>query len=174
MRANPNPNPNPNPNRIASERTDAGFSLVEVMVAIVILTVGLLSLAQMMVVATHSNSLSGRMTSCSALAKEQLERLKASPFYTDPVAKTRNPQLNAGGDINATVGGYSQIYDADGLPAAVGMFEVRWQITDVNDPGLPLQMVRIQMRCLPAAGMRDQFAVIGEARFITYRSANVG
>jgi hypothetical protein len=35
-------------------------------------------------------------------------------------------------------------------------------------------MVRIQVRCLPAAGMTDQFAVIGEARFTTFRTANVG
>jgi prepilin-type N-terminal cleavage/methylation domain-containing protein len=156
------------------ETANEGFSLIEVMVAIVILTVGLLALAQMMVIATNSNSLSGRMTSCSALAKEQLERIKAAPFYTDPTTLTRNPLLAAGGDINATVGGYSQIYDPDGLPTAgAGLFEVRWQITDVPTL-LPLQMVNITVRCLPAAGMGDQFAVIGEARFITFRTANVG
>lgn len=153
-------------------RAESGFSLIEVMVAIVILTVGLLSLAQMMVVATHSNSLSGRMTSCSALAKEQLERLKAAPFYTVPTAFVRNPLLAAGGDVDNTVGGYSQIYDADGLPANAGLYEVRWAINDVLSP-LPLEMVQIQVRCLPAAGMSDQFAVIGEARFTTFRSANV-
>jgi prepilin-type N-terminal cleavage/methylation domain-containing protein len=156
-----------------SKRNEEGFSLIEVMIAIVILTVGLLSLAQMMVLATNSNTLSGRMTSCSALAKEQLERLKAAPFYTNPQAQVRSPQLTAGGDINNTVGGFSQIYDADGLPAAAGLYEVRWQITDINTP-LPLAMVRIQVRCLPAAGMGDQFAIIGEARFTTYRTANVG
>ena len=68
-----------------------GFTLIEVMMAIVILTVGLLSLAQMMVLATNSNTLSGRLTSASALAKEQLERLKATPFYSDPFSLTRNP-----------------------------------------------------------------------------------
>jgi prepilin-type N-terminal cleavage/methylation domain-containing protein len=158
---------------LRKKRNEDGFSLIEVMVAIVILTVGLLSLAQMMVLATNSNTLSGRMTSCSALAKEQLERLKAAPFYTNPQAQVRSPQLTAGGDINNTVGGFSQIYDADGVPAAAGLYEVRWQITDINTP-LPLAMVRIQVRCLPAAGMGDQFAVIGEARFTTYRTANVG
>src|SRR3972149_4417656 len=107
-----------------TQRKDEGFSLIEVMVAIVILTVGLLSLAQMMVVATHSNQLSGRMTSCSALAKEQLERLKGAPFYTNPAAP-------------------------------------------------PLAMVSIQVRCLGATGA-DQFSVIGEARFTTFRTANVG
>lgn len=150
-----------------------GFSLVEVMVAIVILTVGLLSLAQMMVVSTHSNNLSGRMTSCSALAKEQLERLKAAPFYTVPAALARNPALASGGDIDATVGGYSQLYDPEGLPSAgSGLYEVRWQIIDVIT-ALPLEMIQIRVRCLPAAGMSDQFAVIGDARFTTFRTANV-
>jgi prepilin-type N-terminal cleavage/methylation domain-containing protein len=154
-------------------RHERGFSLIEVMVAIVILTVGLLSLAQMMVLSTNANTLSGRMTSCSALAKEQLERLKAAPFYTTPPT-VRNPLLVAGGDVDATVAGYVQFYDADGLPAAAGnaLFETRWQVTDVPT-ALPLEMVQIQMRCLPAAGMRDQFAVIGDARFTTFRTANV-
>lgn len=159
--------------KVNAARDERGFSLIEVMVAIVILTVGLLSLAQMMVLSTNANTLSGRMTSCSALGKEQLERLKAAPFFT--VAPTvRNPLLVAGGDVNATVAGYSQYYDADGLPSAAAnaLFETRWQITDVPTP-LPLQMVQIQMRCLPAAGMRDQFAVIGDARFTTFRTANV-
>ncbi len=155
-----------------NQRNDEGFSLIEVMVAIMILMVGLLSLAQMMIVATNSNNLSGRMTSCSALAKEQLERLKASPFYTNPAALLRNPILAAGGDTNATVGGYSQIYDEEGIAtAAAGMFEVRWQITDIPT-ALPLAMVRINVRCL--ATNADQFNIIGEASFTTFRTANVG
>ncbi len=155
-----------------NQRNDEGFSLIEVMVAIMILMVGLLSLAQMMIVATNSNNLSGRMTSCSALAKEQLERLKASPFYTNPAGLVRNPILAAGGQIDVTVGGYSQIYDEEGLgTAAAGMFEVRWQIIDVPT-ALPLEMVRINVRCL--ATNADQFNIIGEARFTTFRTANVG
>ena len=56
-------------------RGERGFSLIEVMIAILILTVGLLTLAQMMVIATNANALSGRMTASAALAKEQLELL---------------------------------------------------------------------------------------------------
>jgi type IV pilus modification protein PilV len=157
---------------LRTRNKDQGFSLIEVMVAMMILTVGLLSLAQMMVVATQSNSLSGRMTSCSALAKEQLERIKAAPFYTDPAALLRNPILAAGGDVNATVGGYSQMYDPEGIPTnAQGMYEVRWTITDVPT-ALPLAMVSIQVRCL--AANPDQFSIIGEALFTTFRTANVG
>ena len=153
---------------------DQGFTLIEVMIAMLILTVGLLSLAHMMVLSTHANMLSGRMTSCSAIAKQQLEQLKAAPFYTEPITATRHPFLVAGGDLDARIGGYSQFYDSDGLVTAVGnaLFELRWQIADVLSP-LPFEMVRIQVRCLPAAGMQDQFAIIGEALFTTFRSANV-
>jgi prepilin-type N-terminal cleavage/methylation domain-containing protein len=156
--------------RLSGER---GFTLIEVMVAIVILTVGLLSLAQMMVLATNSNSLSGRMTSASALAKEQLERLKAAPFYTDPVTRTRNPILQDGGDVEAPGGGgYAQLYDQNGQPVAgAGQYEVRWEIATVPT-NLPLEMLEIRVRCV--AVNADQFQIIGEARFTTFRTANVG
>ena len=153
---------------------EAGFTLIEVMVAIVILTVGLLSLAQMMVLATNSNTLSGRMTSSSALAKEQLERLKAVPFYSDPQARIRSNGLNDGGDLDTDQAGYVAYYDVNGTPSVAGAatFVVRWTVTTVPT-ALPLEMVEIRVRCAPAAGDNDQFAFIGEARFITYRTANV-
>lgn len=159
-----------------SRTREHGFTLIEVMVSIVILTVGLLSLAQMMVLAASSNTLSGRLTSSSALAKEQLERLKATPFYSDLFSLTRNVAFVDGGDLDSTVAGYVQYYDTDGQLATAGaaMFEVRWEIQTVPSPTLPFEMVRIRVRCLPAAGMQDQFAVIGEARFTTFRAANVG
>jgi hypothetical protein len=143
------------------------------MVAIIILTVGLLSLAQMMVLATNSNSLSGRMTSASALAKEQMERLKAAPFYTDPLTLTRNPALQDGGDVDVPGGGgYAQHYDAQGLPVpGGGLYEVRWEI-ETLDTNLPLEMLEIRVRCV--AVNQDQFQIIGEALFTTFRTANVG
>lgn len=162
-------------------RGERGFSLIEVMVAVVILTVGLLSLAQLMVLATNSNSLSGRMTSSAAIAKERLELLKAAPFYTNVAAKTINPLLTPGGDTNANLGGYFQYYDPDGrpLPGAAGaLFLVRWQIQTVvptaGAGNLPLAMLRITVRCLPAAqNSNDPFQIIGDATFTTFRAANV-
>ena len=114
------------------------------------------------------------MMSCSGVAKERLERLKAVPFYSDPVAKTRNGLLVAGGDVNVTVPNFSQLYDPDGLPAVGGnaLFEVRWQIQDVVSPH-PMEMLQIQTRCLPANGNLDQFATIGDAVFTTFRTANI-
>ncbi len=69
-------------------------------------------------------------------------------------------------------GGYAQQYDAEGVPVAGGgQFEVRWEIETV-DTDLPLEMVEIRVRCVSVN--QDQFNVIGEARFTTFRTANVG
>ena len=158
-----------------------GFSLIEVMIAIVILTVGLLSLAQMMMIATNSNALSGRMTSSAALAKEQLERLKAVPFYSDPQNFVRNNLLLDGGNIDdqaAAQVNYVAYFDMDGSPLASpgdSLFQVRWQIRTIN-PRFGLlsnEMIRIDVRCMAAAGSQDQFGIIGEARYTVFRTANV-
>lgn len=158
-----------------------GFSLVEVMIAIVILTVGLLSLAQMMVVATNANALAGRMTASAALAKQQLELLKAAPFYTNPANPSigaMNPLLAEGGDLDSNVNGYFQLYNADGEPVDPGdgsLFVVRWQIERLVDPkgAMPLAMLRITVRCLPSSESGIYLGV-GDARFVTFRTANVG
>ena len=159
----------------------AGFSLIEVMIAIVILTVGLLSLAQMMVVATNANAVAGRMTASAALAKQQLELLKAAPFYTNPANPSlaaMNPLLAEGGDVDSNVADYFQLYNADGEPVDPGdgsLFVVRWQIEQLVDPkgSMPLAMLRITVRCLPSSES-GIFLGVGDARFVTFRTANVG
>jgi len=160
---------------------EGGFTLIEVMVAILILMVGLLSLAQMMALATSANALSGRMTATAALAKEQLEILKAAPFYTNPAAinvASVNGMLQVGGDIDndTTVGAqaYFQYYDADGQPLVPNgpggsTFVVRWRVEQIVPPGgdgnLPLSMLRITVRCRNQAtayqGAGDRTANIG-------------
>ena len=167
--------------------SERGFSLIEVLIAILILTIGLLSLAQMMLIATNSNALSGRMTASAALAKEQLELLKAAPFYMNPAdisSGSINPMLQVGGDIDVdqSVGGqdYFQYYDPDGQPLVPngpdgGAYVVRWQVEEVVPPlgngTLPLSMVRITVRC---EGMGAAYRVVGDAILMTFRTANIG
>jgi prepilin-type N-terminal cleavage/methylation domain-containing protein len=167
---------------------ERGFSLIEVLIAILILTIGLLSLAQMMLIATNANALSGRMTSSAALAKEQLELLKAAPFYPDPAniaPGSQNNMLQVGGDLDsdgqgATGTNYFQYYDPDGQPMipnnpAGAAFVVRWQVEEVvpplGDGTLPLAMLRITVRC---AGLGAAYRVLGDAILMTFRTANIG
>ena len=166
---------------------EGGFSLIEVLIAILILTIGLLSLAQMMLIATNSNALSGRMTASAALAKEQLELLKAAPFYMDPadLHGSVNPMLQQGiGKLDSDESGggqdFFQYYDPDGQPLTPNgpngaAFVVRWQVDQVVPPGgdgtLPLSMLRITVRC---TGLARAYRYVGDATLMTFRTANIG
>jgi type IV pilus assembly protein PilV len=53
-----------------------GFTLLEVMIALVILAVGLLGLASLQIMAIKSNSYGQQMTVASTMAQNQLEQLR--------------------------------------------------------------------------------------------------
>ena len=57
-----------------------GFSLVEVMIALLILAIALLALAGLMVTTTRNSSFGGHMTEASTFAQDKLEQLRVSPW----------------------------------------------------------------------------------------------
>ena len=57
-----------------------GFSLIEVLIALVILSVSLLGMAGLMVTTTKNNSWGGHMTEAATFAQDKLEQLRATPF----------------------------------------------------------------------------------------------
>ena len=62
----------------------SGFTLVEVLVALVILAIALLSLAGLMTRTTTNNSAGGHMTEAATAAQDALERLRLSPLTYIP------------------------------------------------------------------------------------------
>jgi type IV pilus assembly protein PilV len=54
-----------------------GFTLIEILVALVILSVSLLALAGLMITTTKNNSFGGRMTEAATFAQDRLEELRA-------------------------------------------------------------------------------------------------
>src|SRR4030043_462139 len=57
-----------------------GFSLIEVLISLVILSISLLALAGLMVTTTQNNSFGGRMTEAATFAQDRLEELKMTPW----------------------------------------------------------------------------------------------
>jgi type IV pilus assembly protein PilV len=57
-----------------------GFTLIEVMVALVILAIALLALAGLMLTTTRNNSFGGHMTEAATFAQDKLEQLRAAPW----------------------------------------------------------------------------------------------
>jgi type II secretion system protein I len=57
-----------------------GFSLVEVLVALCILSIALLALAGLMVTTTRNNSFGSNMTEAATFAQDRIEELKVSSW----------------------------------------------------------------------------------------------
>ena len=62
---------------------EAGFSLVEVLVAAAILMTGLIAVAQMFVTSTNQNMDARRVTTTSVLAQQKIEQLRALAWGFD-------------------------------------------------------------------------------------------
>jgi type IV pilus assembly protein PilV len=61
-------------------RDVAGFSFIDVLLALVVLTVGVLALADLKIVANAGNTSSKRMTTALTLAETQLEQIKGLTY----------------------------------------------------------------------------------------------
>ena len=59
---------------------NAGFTLVESMLALAIMSVGLLALAGLQITALRGNALSRSITTAVSIAEQRLEQLKNTPY----------------------------------------------------------------------------------------------
>lgn len=65
-----------------------GFTVIEVLVALVILSICLLGMASLMATTTKNNSYGGHLTEAATLAQDKLEQLRATPFGMIPLNAT--------------------------------------------------------------------------------------
>lgn len=75
--------------------TESGFTLIEVMVSIIILSIGVLGLAPLMAVSVTGNSFSNEATRANVIAQDKIEELKnvvnfgALPFLDTATVDSR-------------------------------------------------------------------------------------
>ena len=116
------------------KHSQTGFSMVEVMVAILLLTVGLLALAKMQTQAVASNSYGNKLTEATFLAQDKMEELRLlNECYLAVIAK---PELSWTAEDQAVVNNYnSQLSDSvvnwietDGPDADTIPDQFSWQL----------------------------------------------
>ena len=144
------------PNVYSIRRPDeAGFTLVEVLVALVMVTCAALGLAGLVTVAARAAQAARSLTSCTTLAVQKMEQLKAltwsfagvdvaSPRMSDtttdlsyepPTGSGRGVASSPAGALDANTAGYVDFLDGDGrwvgtgvTPPASAVFIRRWSI----------------------------------------------
>jgi prepilin-type N-terminal cleavage/methylation domain-containing protein len=89
---------------------EAGFTLIEIIVAISILTFGLLAVASMQSAAIRGNQLGYRLTEGSTLAQDRLEFLISKP-YNDPLLDIGNNKADPDPGGTGLPNGYTLNYD---------------------------------------------------------------
>jgi type IV pilus assembly protein PilV len=114
-----------------SSRTTDGFTLIEVMIAIGILSFGLLSLATMQIKAMHGGDRGRHATNAAAIAENKMEQLQQDPwasiaatggFVADPTAQN-SVQLNGASSVERAYNVSYQITDVQ--PSFTRAIDVR-------------------------------------------------
>jgi type IV pilus assembly protein PilV len=73
---------------------EAGFTLIEIMIALVILSISLIALAGLQISAIRGNAFSKRMTTAVTIAEAKIEQLKNMPYVN--IQSEASAQLTQG------------------------------------------------------------------------------
>jgi type IV pilus assembly protein PilV len=112
---------------MTTRTSQSGFSLVEVLVALVLLAFGLLAVAPLFVFATRETAASAEYGTAGALAVRRMEMLRTLDFNS----------LAAGGSLTSSVTGFFDSSDSRST--------VRWTVTN---NATPVTMKTIEVRAV--------------------------
>ena len=77
---------------LPSDKKSGGFTLLEVLIAIVILSVGLLGMASLTVGIINGNKFSNELTTATTLAQDQMEEIRRLGYSGMPTTDTTTPE----------------------------------------------------------------------------------
>ena len=120
-----------------------GFTLLEVLIAVVILALGLLAVAQIQVIAIRSNAQSRDVTEATAMATDHLEYLKTLPFgHADlgDLNTDNNDDLTGHDPDDADQVDDDYGFNPDDTP--VGKYGRMWNVADAGDTKSVVVIVR--------------------------------
>jgi prepilin-type N-terminal cleavage/methylation domain-containing protein len=110
----------------------SGFTLLEVLIAISILTVGLLGVASMQISAISGNFFSDNTTTALCLAEDKMEDLMGKNF--DDVDLVDTTAANNGNLDSISTVDFEETVNADGQVGAGGEYRRIWNIANSTDP----------------------------------------
>jgi prepilin-type N-terminal cleavage/methylation domain-containing protein len=129
----------------AELRPQAGFTIIELLIALTVLLVGLAGVLRMQLTALHASAYARHATAAAVLAEDKIEELITQPFaVTTPFTGTDGAPLNERGEID---GSSEAIFDRTWLIEEVGDSQritvtVRWLERGLDSHQLAMQALR--------------------------------
>ncbi len=151
---------------------ESGFTLIEALIAIVVLAIGLVAVANLIVVGATSNTIGNHSTNTTTIATETLERLRGIPFATAASPAPPVPQFVASpaGSIDATPtcddnvianncvrpGNFQAFKNVPG----VGQVNTTWEIVQIDGQTLFIRVRSESTAVLARRRARAEFTTI--------------
>ncbi len=112
---------------------EAGFTLIEALAAMVILTFGIMAVTNLMLIAGTSNSVANRSSSATLVATQQMEILKSLTWGGPAPTGLQIPAAGVTqGDLDTDVANFFAVVDAPDNGVADTPVRVRWAVTGVD------------------------------------------
>ncbi len=113
-----------------------GFSLIEVLIALVILAVGLLAFERMQIGSIRGNAFSQKVTQATVLAQDKLEGLRRLPFADSNLSSGRHDE----GVVSDP--GFSRAYDVEDISTTLKAVTVTVQWREEIDHSISLSTMK--------------------------------
>ncbi len=140
--------------RRPTRRSGAGFTLIEVLIALAVLGVGVLAVAGVFVQGGLTSNSQADLTQATVVCQSKMEQLRTLDFYDStsdttqagPPYPATGTGLAVGGSTSSAVTGYSDRVDSTGQEAVNGLTPIynRWWQISVNATGT---LKTIAVRC---------------------------
>jgi type II secretory pathway pseudopilin PulG len=143
----------------------AGFTLVETLVAIVVLIFGLMAVTNLLLVAASANTVANQSSAATASASQVMDVLRSTAWNNvAPGGDLDNDTTVPSPDCRALPDPITNTYNCDDFIQGVGTIKTRWLIT------AGVGTVRLYQITVRSEGMGALAAARSRSIFTTYRT----
>jgi len=144
-------------------RRDGGFTLIEALTAMVILSFGLMAVTNLLLVAASSNAVANQSSAATNSAAQVLEQLRTVSFQNLTIGG------NLAADVGPTVACNGPVvqplvtYNCDDVLPGVGRIHTRWRVEATTPPNPQARFITVRSDgtgALTGARSRAEFTTI--------------
>ena len=114
----------------AWSRSESGFTLIEVLIATVIVVVGLVATAQLLIITASMHQLARTSTDATRLAQRKVDELQRVSWNAADLNYLLGIELSPANTLTQNVANYFETILVDPAVPTSGSYDVRWSVTN--------------------------------------------